>query len=152
MQGYASGRIIGDVSIIDDYGHRILISDLGALLVKFVDDPIVEIDGIDELLTEDTFKLRVPEPFANITAVRSIASLTTPQIFLQPNVTRKMVSIYNTGTGNLFVKMGLGVTTTNFTVRINTVSYFEFPLPIYIGIVEGVWSAANGVALITEYS
>ena len=80
-----------------------------------------------------------------------VAASVTPVTLLAANALRKTACIYNDSNVSLFVKFGTGVTTSNFTVRLDGHDYYEFPIPIYIDTITGVWSASTGSAKITEF-
>lgn len=85
-------------------------------------------------------------------AVTSVASQDTNIQLLAANANRIGAMIYNTDSGDLFVKFGATATaTTSFTVRIPENGYYEFPHPVYRGQVDGIWtSSSTGAAVITE--
>jgi hypothetical protein len=89
---------------------------------------------------------------ADAAAVTSVASQDTNITLLAANANRIGATIYNTDSGPLFVKFGATATaTTSFTVRIVENGYYEFPQPVYRGIVDGIWtSSSTGAAVITE--
>ena len=72
------------------------------------------------------------------------------QTFLALNANRKGATIYNDSSALLYVKFGAVATTSDFTVRLATQSYYEVPFN-YPGRIDGIWaSAGTGAALITE--
>jgi hypothetical protein len=48
------------------------------------------------------------------------------------------------------VKFGATATSSSYTVKMASDSYYEFPEPVYTGIVDGIWASANGAARCTE--
>lgn len=67
------------------------------------------------------------------------------------NANRLGWSCFNDSTSDLYVKFGATASTTSFTVRVAANGYYEMPKPIYIGIIDGIWSAdAAGAARLTE--
>jgi hypothetical protein len=80
----------------------------------------------------------------------TIAAVTAAAILVPANPNRKALSIHNTGTGNLFIDIDGGVTTTSYMTRIPTQGYFETPVA-FLGAIHGVWSSVNGTAEIREY-
>lgn len=85
---------------------------------------------------------------AALTNVNDTAANVT---LLAANVARRMAAIFNDSTEALFVKFGATASLTSFTVKIAAGGYYEFPFPIYVGIVDGIWAAdAAGAARITE--
>lgn len=85
-------------------------------------------------------------------AITSVAASVTSVPLLALNANRKMVTIYNDSTSEMFLALGSAASTTNFTVRLKTNDYYELPLPIYLGSVNAVWDTATGNARITELS
>ena len=83
-------------------------------------------------------------------AVTAVASATSNQTLIQANAVRFGVSIYNDSTAILYVKCGANASTSSYTVQIGSQQYWETPFN-YAGQVDGVWGAANGNALVTEY-
>ena len=84
---------------------------------------------------------------ASVTAVSSSASNVR---LLDANASRRMACIYNNSTADLYVKFGEVASQNSFTKKLATGGYLEMPSPCYTGIIEGIWSEANGNAMITE--
>jgi hypothetical protein len=60
-------------------------------------------------------------------------------------------TIYNDSTAVLYVKFGATASTTSYTVQLASGDYYEFPQPVYGGVVDGIWASANGAARTTEW-
>lgn len=84
---------------------------------------------------------------AAVSAVASAASATTLKA---SNGSRESLKIFNDSSATLYIKDGASASTTDYSVRLDPGGYYEYPLPIYTGIVTGIWSSANGFARITE--
>jgi hypothetical protein len=84
-----------------------------------------------------------------VTTVPAAAVATT---LLLANAARLGAIIENGSASRfLYVKLAAGVTSSSYTVRLGPRSYFELPFPIYIGLIEGVWTAGvGGFAVVTE--
>jgi hypothetical protein len=80
----------------------------------------------------------------------NVASSAVNVTLLAANTARKGVFIVNDGNKILYVKFGATASATSYTVQMPANSYWEMPWPIYTGIIDGIWSAANGSARITE--
>lgn len=80
----------------------------------------------------------------------NVASSATSVTLLASNASRKSASIYNDSTQVLYVKFGATASATSFKVAMAAGSYFEFPEPMYTGVVDGVWASANGNARVSE--
>lgn len=95
---------------------------------------------------------RIPGPASTGTTV-SVASSATAVTLKAANTSRKSISISNDSTSILYILNGAGtVSATNYTVALapkGTVASF-YSVSDYTGIITGLWSAANGVALVTE--
>lgn len=80
---------------------------------------------------------------ATVTSVTTTASSTT---ILAANTNRKGVMI-NSVSGTILVKMGTGASATSYTARLVTNGYYEFPQPVYTGVVTAIGA---GSLTITE--
>ena len=89
---------------------------------------------------------------ADAAAVTSVNSAATNTTLLAANANRIGATIHNSDANALYVKFGAtATTTTSYTVKIAADGYYEFPAPVYRGIVDGIWSADGaGSAQITE--
>jgi len=86
---------------------------------------------------------------ATITRVASSASSV---MLADANRNRRGLTIYNESTANLYVKCNATATTTDYTVKVLPGGYVNFRgNPIYVGRIDGIWSAANGAAQVTEF-
>ena len=79
-----------------------------------------------------------------------IASSNSAVTLVAANPKRVMFIIFNDSTQILYVKYGGSASSTDYTVQIASGGYYEAPVPVYNGIVTGVWAAANGNGYITE--
>ena len=89
-----------------------------------------------------------PSPAATLTTVPASATSVT---VLAANVNRTGASIFNASSKTLFLAAAASATSTAFTVQIAANGYFEVPFG-YTGILSGLWAAANGNAMVTEYT
>jgi len=97
-----------------------------------------------------------------VVPTRGFVLATTVEVIRVPNnltafvegrssIGRRGLFIQNNSQGILFIKLGVGVLSTSFTVRINRQGFYEAQWPNFTGIVTGVWSTAGaGDAQITE--
>ncbi len=60
-------------------------------------------------------------------------------------------AIFNDSTAVLYVKFGATASSSSYTVQIAAGGYFEFPVPVYAGEVDGIWASANGNARTTAW-
>jgi len=97
-----------------------------------------------EVLTNETSAL--PDS-ATVTKVASTIVSTT---LAAANTARRGLSIFNDSTANLYVKHGTTAALDDFTVKIAAGGYFELPYLCYTGRIDGIWSAQNGNAFVTE--
>lgn len=98
-------------------------------------------DAADPLVVESSHDT------ATTTNVASSASSVT---LLAANTSRRGATIFNDSTAVLYVKFGTTASTSSFTYKVAAGGTLELPVPIYRGRIDGIWSAANGNARITE--
>jgi hypothetical protein len=93
-------------------------------------------------------------PSSGTAAISSTSVSTTNQTLKAANTSRRGLIISNmAATAVLFIKYGAtAVSATSHTVRIPAYGYWEMPLPIYTGRVDGIWdvTTGGGNALVTE--
>ena len=81
----------------------------------------------------------------------TVNSSTTSNTLLAANSNRKGASIWNNSTATLYVELGATASNTVYTVKVDAGGYYEIPYG-YTGAIAGIWSAANGNALVREFS
>lgn len=89
-----------------------------------------------------------PSQSATLANVTSSASSVT---LFAASGTVKARTIFNDSTAVLYVKFGATASTTSYTVQLASNAYYEFPQPVYGGLVDGIWAAANGAARVTSW-
>ena len=87
---------------------------------------------------------------ASASAVSRVAASASAVTLLAANADRVGVSVYNDSGARLYLKEGSGASATSFTVPLDPGDLYEFPLPIYVGLVSGIWVTATGAAQLTE--
>ena len=91
-------------------------------------------------------------PFQTTTAtLTNVASSASNVTLVAANPSRRALVIMNDSTAILYVKFGETATTSSFTLKLAAGATWESPVEhIYVGIIDGIWAAANGAARITE--
>jgi hypothetical protein len=79
----------------------------------------------------------------------TVASSATSVTILAANSNRKGTTIWNDSTANLFIEFGATATTSAFIAKLSPSGYYETPFR-YTGVISGIWSSANGNALVRE--
>lgn len=93
----------------------------------------------------------VSMPVATTASHANVADSATSVQLLASNSARRSASVYNDSSAELYLKYGTAASATSFKVIIAAAGYFEFPQPIYTGVVHGAWaSAPGGAARVTE--
>lgn len=82
--------------------------------------------------------------------VSAIASTVGTVVLAASQAKRVSLAIYNASTQPLYMKLGSGAKSTDFTLMMVASGYYELPRPIYNGQITGVWSTANGSCYVTE--
>ena len=81
----------------------------------------------------------------------SVSASASNQTLLAANANRKRVIIHNDSTATMYIKFGAAASATSFTYCLYGGDTYESPaLPIYTGIIDGIWASATGAARITE--
>lgn len=99
--------------------------------------------------TANTTAWLVKELRAATPTLANVAASASSVTCLASNANRLGASIYNDSTAILYAKFGATASTTSFTQRIEGGGTYEVPFG-YTGIVDCIWSAANGSARTTE--
>lgn len=60
-------------------------------------------------------------------------------------------AVFNESTQVLYLKYGATASATSYTVQLAAGAYYEFPQPVYGGVVDGIWASANGNARVTSW-
>jgi hypothetical protein len=81
----------------------------------------------------------------------NVTSAATSVTVFSANGAARARAVYNDSTAVLYLKFGTTASTTSYTVQIAAGGYYEFPLPLYGGRVDGIWASANGAARTTEW-
>lgn len=104
--------------------------------------------------TNDALKVNIVAGSAFGTAgtatVTSVSGSATSAQLLASTSTRLMATFFNDSTASLYLKFGTTALTTSFTVLLRPNDYYELPHPVYTGKIDGIWTAADGAARITE--
>lgn len=79
----------------------------------------------------------------------TVASSITSETILAANSNRKGATIWNDSTAILYLEIGATAATNAFTAKLFASGYYEVPFH-YTGVISGIWSAANGNALVRE--
>lgn len=82
----------------------------------------------------------------------NVASSASTGTILATNSSRVGATIVNDSTATLYLKYGATASTTSYTYQVPPGATWEMPLPAYLGIIDGIWSAANGNARCTDYA
>jgi len=84
-------------------------------------------------------------------AVTSVAAnAVTPQTLLAANMLRIGFVVHNTSAGNLYVKLGTGASTTDYTYLLASGWHLESMAAPYTGIITALWATADNPAKVTE--
>lgn len=94
--------------------------------------------------------LTVVEADATTATLANVAASATSVTLQASNTARKGLYIFNDSTASLYVKFGTTASSTSFTVFMGPGAYYELPLPVYSGRVDGIWTSATGSARMTE--
>lgn len=93
------------------------------------------------------------KPIADQTATTATvaSSATSVTLFAAATGSLNGRTVWNDSTQTLFLKFGVTASSTDYTVQLPANGFYEFPLPIYGGEVDGIWASANGNARLTSW-
>lgn len=81
----------------------------------------------------------------------NVASSASTGTLAAANLNRRGLIIFNDSTADLYIKYGAAASLTSFSYKVPTGGTFEMQDgSVYTGVVDGIWSAANGNARVTE--
>lgn len=82
----------------------------------------------------------------------NVAGSATTVTVLASAAARLGAAFFNESTAVLYLKFGATASVTSYTVQIAPGGYYELPGPnFYSGIIDGIWSAANGNVRVTSW-
>lgn len=81
----------------------------------------------------------------------NVAGSATSVALFAANAAAKGRAIANESSAVLYVKFGSTASATSYTVRMEPGDHYEFPAPLYCGVVHGIWASATGAARVTEW-
>jgi hypothetical protein len=92
----------------------------------------------------------ITQPSIGVTT--TIPASAVPAVYLAANPARLGATINNDSANRfMYIKLGGGVSSVSYSVRLGPHSYFELPFPAYTGVIEGVWGpGVGGFATVTE--
>ena len=96
------------------------------------------------------YAIAIPQNFFSSTTVTSVASSATNVTLLAANTDRKFASFYNDSNKACFLKLGATASSTSFSIKIRPEGHYIIDVPVYTGIIDGIWTSANGSMRITE--
>ncbi len=83
--------------------------------------------------------------------ITSVVSVIASAVLLAANTARKGAVITNESTAILYLAFAATASSTAFTAKLEPDDYYELPYH-YTGAVSGIWTVANGNAVITEFT
>lgn len=84
--------------------------------------------------------------------VTRVPSSVTSTMLVAANPLRTGLLLYNDGSAEQLVKLGLVASPTDFTVRLTPRMFYEVAAPIYLGQIDVISSSAIGAIQVTELS
>lgn len=89
---------------------------------------------------------------ASTGAQTSVASSTADTTILASNASRKGCTIYNESTATLYLLLASGTSSlTTYSLQLPSGGLLSLRVGEYLGVIKGVWDAANGFARVTEF-
>lgn len=93
----------------------------------------------------------VRQEVAGTATLANVNDAATSTTLVAANTARLGLILYNDSTVACYVKYGSAASATSFTVFMGPQAYWEMPIPIYTGLVAGLWTSdASGAMRATE--
>lgn len=87
---------------------------------------------------------------ASTPTLSNVAASATSVTLLAANTSRRSALVFNDSSSRLYLKFGSAASVTSFTTWLEPYQLYELPLPVYDGIITGLWTTATGTARVTE--
>ena len=88
---------------------------------------------------------------ANVASSASSVNLFPANTYTYPADGNHGRLVFNDSTQVLYLKFGATASASSYTVQIAGGGYYEFPQPLFLGNVDGIWAGANGNARLTSW-
>ena len=88
--------------------------------------------------------------FSDTATLSNVVGSASSVTLLALNTSRKGFIFYNDSNRDCYIKFGTTASTISFTVFMAAGSTFIPPFPVYRGIIDAIWTGANGNMRITE--
>ena len=108
------------------------------------------VNGTNKLIITSDGSAQVIQAGKTSATLSNVSGSASSVNLLASNANAISRQVFNDSTAILYLKWGATASTTSYTVQIQPGGYYEFPQPLYKGAVDGIWSAANGSARLTE--
>ena len=83
-------------------------------------------------------------------ALTNVASSITTVNLIALNNSRKGLMMFNDSSSVCYVKLGATASTTSYTIQMSPNSLYAMDTPVYSGVIDAIWTTANGFMRITE--
>lgn len=90
------------------------------------------------------------QPNTATATLSNVNAATSSTTLLAANSSRLQFLIYNDSNSILYLKFGSNASQTSYTVEIPGNTLYEPQVPLYTGIITGIWQTTNGAARVTE--
>lgn len=92
------------------------------------------------------------QPATSTTATpTTVASSIASVAILAANAARKGATVWNASTATLYLDLDTAATAADYAAKLDPGGYYEVPFG-FTGALSGIWSAANGNALVREFT
>lgn len=83
--------------------------------------------------------------------VTPVSTSTSAAVLLAAGTGMSSRLVVNDSAAILYVKFGAAASSTDYTVALAAGAYYEFPQPLYAGVVSGTLATGTGTARVTSY-
>lgn len=130
--------------------RRLAIRGVTPAIGRLITPLILTVEASDMPLSNPA-NVTVNPPTAATSTPTSVTASTTSVQLLAANSSRKGATIWNNSTAAVYIELGATSSANAYTAKLEAGGYYEIPFG-YTGAISGLWTAANGSALIRELS
>lgn len=130
--------------------RRLAIRGITPAIGRNITPLILTVEASDMPLSNPANVTVNPPTSATVTPTSVTAATTNIQL-LAANASRKGATIWNNSTASLYIELGATASANAYAAKLDPAGYYELPFG-YTGVIAGLWTAANGNALIREFS
>ena len=124
----------------------------GTSNVSVTNIPSVVLSGTPDVNIANTPTVTTNQIRSGTSTVTQLSAVSTNVTALSANTSRITATFYNESPGNFYVKFGQSSSSSDYSIKISTGTFFQLPLPTYTGFIDCFSDSVSGYMLVTEFT